>query len=114
MIPKLGFLVLVVGLAIPAWSAAEPGVISGYVRSASGTPQMGATVEVAGAALRTLKTFTDDHGFYSIAGILPGTYSLKVHAPSFLPALHDRIGVGPGSKLMVNVTLTTLFEAMQL
>ena len=113
MIPKLGFLVLVVGLAVPAWSA-EPGVISGYVRSAGGTPQMGATVEIAGAALRTLKTFTDDRGFYSIVGILPGTYSLRVHAPSFLPALRDKIGVGSGSKLMVNVTLTTLFEAMQL
>jgi hypothetical protein len=113
MIPKLGFLVLVVGLAIPVWSA-EPGVISGYVRSATGTPQMGASVEVAGAALRTLKTFTDDRGFYSIAGILPGTYSLTVHAPSFLPALRDKIGVGSGSKLMVNVTLTTLFEAIQL
>ncbi len=114
MIRKLGFVLLAVGLALPAWSAAGPGVISGYVRNASGTPQMGATVEIAGSALRTLKTFTDEHGFYSIAGIVPGTYSLKVLAPSFLPALRDKIGVRPGDKLMVNVTLTTLFEAMQL
>jgi hypothetical protein len=114
MIRKLGFVIVVVGLALPAWSAAGPGVISGYVRSASGTPQMGASVEIASSALRTLKTFTDDRGFYSIAGILPGTYSLKVQAPSFLPALREKIGIRPGSKLMVNVTLTTLFEAMQL
>jgi len=114
MIRKLGFLVFVAGLALPAWSAPDPGVVSGYVRSSSGTPQMGATVEVAGAALRTLKAFTDDHGFYSIGGILPGTYTLKVQAPSFLPALRERIGVHPGSKLVVNVTLTSLFEALQL
>lgn len=114
MIRKLGFLVVVVSLALPAWSASGPGVISGYVRNASGTPQMGATVEIAGSALRTLKTFTDERGFYSIAGIVPGTYNLKVLAPSFLPALRDKIGVRPGSKLMVNVNLTTLFEAMQL
>lgn len=114
MIRKLGFVIVVVSLALPAWPAATPGVISGYVRSAAGTPQMGATVEIASSALRTLKTFTDDRGFYSIAGVLPGTYSLKVQAHSFLPALRDKIGVRPGSKLMVNVTLTTLFEAMQL
>ncbi len=114
MIRKLGFVIAVVSLALPAWSAAGPGVISGYVRNAAGTPQMGATVEIASSALRTLKTFTDDRGFYSIAGILPGTYSLKVQAPSFLPALRERIGIHPGAKLMVNITLTTLFEAMQL
>ena len=114
MIRKLGFVLAVVSLSLPAWSAAGPGVISGYVRNTSGTPQMGATVEIAGSALRSLKTFTDEHGFYSIAGILPGTYNLKVQAPAFLPALREKLGVRPGSKLMVNVTLTTLFEAIQL
>jgi len=114
MIRRLGFLMLLVGLALPAWSAPAGGVVSGYVRNANGTPQMGATVEIVGSALHTLKAFTDDHGFYSIAGILPGTYSLKVEAPSFLPALREKIGVHAGSKLLVNVTLTTLFEAMQL
>ena len=110
---KLGFLAVVLSLALPVWSAPGPGAISGYVRSASGVPQMGAAVEILGSALHTLKVFTDDKGFYSIA-VLPGTYTLKVTAPSFLPSLRERIGIRPGSKLMVNVTLTTLFEAMQL
>jgi hypothetical protein len=114
MIRKLGFFVAFLSLALPAWSAPGPGAISGYVRNSTGTPQMGATVEIAGSALRTLKTFTDERGFYSIAGVIPGTYSLKVQAPSFLPALREKIGVSPDAKLMVNVTLTTLFEAMQL
>ena len=63
---------------------------------------------------KTLKVFTDDKGFYSLANLLPGTYTLKVSAPSFLPSLREKIGIRPGSKLMVNVTLTTLFEAMEL
>jgi hypothetical protein len=113
MIRKLGFLAVVLSLALPAWSAG-PGAISGYVRNASGVPQMGASVEILGSALQTLKVFTDDKGFYSLAGLLPGTYTLKVSAPSFLPSLREKIGIRPGSKLMVNVTLTTLFEAMQL
>src|SRR5271157_495821 len=113
MFRKLGFLV-VLGLALPAWSAAGPGTIAGYVRSSSGVPQMGAAVQILGAAADTLKVFTDERGFYSIRGVLPGVYSIKVSAPAFLPALREKIGVRPGAKLMVNVTLTTLFEAIQL
>ncbi|MFY9560698.1 MAG: carboxypeptidase-like regulatory domain-containing protein [Terriglobales bacterium] len=114
MFRKLGFLVAIMGLALPAWSADGPGTISGYVRSSGGVPQMGAAVEVLGAAVWSSKVFTDDRGFYSISGLIPGTYSLKVSAPSFLPALREKVGLRPGAKLMVNVTLTTLFEAIQL
>ena len=114
MIRKLGFLVTVVSLALPAWSATDPGTISGYVRSANGVPQMGAAVEVLGSAILSPRVFTDDRGYYSIKGLTPGNYSLKVSAPSFLPALREKIGLRPGAKLLVNVTLTTLFEAIQL
>ena len=118
MLRKLGFLVVVVGVAVPAWcgtaSGAISGAISGYVRDGSGAPQMGAAVEILGSAAQALKVFTDDRGFYSVASLLPGTYSVKVSAPSFLPSLRDKISVRAGAKLMVNVTLTTLFEAIQL
>jgi len=122
MIKKLGFLLIVMLLAMPAWSASGSGTISGYVRNSGGVPQMGAVVELLpqiGAGLvqpaaQTLKAFTDDRGFYSIAKLLPGTYSLKVTAPSFLPTLRERIGLHAGSRLMVNVTMTNLFEAIQL
>ena len=121
MFRKLGFLlvvaVTVATVALPAWSEtahAIPGAISGYVRDGSGAPQMGAAVEVLGSAAQALKVFTDDRGFYSVASLLPGTYSIKVSAPSFLPALREKIAVRAGAERMVNVTLTTLFEAIQL
>src|SRR5208282_4143450 len=117
MFRKLGFLVVVVmvmAVARPAWSGTVPGAISGFVRDGSGAPQMGAAVEIMGSAAQALRVFTDDHGFYSVASLLPGTYSVKVTAPSFLPSLREKIGVRAGAKLMVNVTLTTLFEAIQL
>jgi hypothetical protein len=114
MFRKLGFLMALMGLALPAWSATSPGTISGYVRDGAGVPQMGAAVEFLGSAVLSSKVFTDDRGFYSVSGLLPGTYNLKVSAPSFLPALREKVGLRPGAKLMVNVTLTTLFEAMQL
>jgi hypothetical protein len=122
MLRKLGFLIVVISvlaaIALPAWcansSGAIPGAISGYVRDGSGVPQMGAAVEILGSATNVLKVFTDDRGFYSVATLLPGIYSVKVSAPSFLPSLREKIGVRAGAKLMVNVTLTTLFEAIQL
>src|SRR5271157_5477925 len=118
MFRKLGFLVMVVSMALPAWSGtasgAISGAISGYVRDGSGTPQMGAAVEIFGSAAQALKVFTDDRGFYSVASLLPGTYSVKASAPLFLPSLREKISVRAGAKLIVNVTLTTLFEAIQL
>jgi hypothetical protein len=114
MLRKLGFLVVVLGMALPALAAEKPGSISGYVRSATGVPQMGALVEVLGSAARTLKVFSDENGFYSASGLLPGVYSIKVSAPSFLPALRERVGLRPGGSVMVNVTLNTLFEAIQM
>ncbi len=114
MFQKLGVLAVVAGLVLPALAADKPGSISGYVRSGGGVPQMGAMVEVLSAAAHDLRVFTDERGFYSISDLIPGTYSLKVTAPSFLPALRERIGLRAGSAMMVNVTLNTLFEAIQL
>ncbi|HVO80009.1 MAG TPA: carboxypeptidase-like regulatory domain-containing protein [Terriglobales bacterium] len=114
MLRKLGFLLVGLGLVLPVSAAERPGSIKGYVRSASGVPQMGAMVEVLGSAVQSLRVFTDENGFYSAAGLHPGTYSIKVSAPSFLPALREQIGLRPGANAVVNVTLNTLFEALQL
>ena len=114
IVRKLGFSVLMLVLALPAWSADSPGTISGYVRGATGIPQMGAMVEVLGAAAQSLKVFTDENGFYSAAGLLPGVYNLKISAPAFLPALREHIGLYAGGNAVVNVTLSTLFEAIQI
>jgi hypothetical protein len=114
MFRKISSLLVIFGLALPALAADKPGSISGYVRNGAGVVQMGAMVEILGSAARDLKVFTDEHGFYSISNLIPGTYSVKVTAPSFLPALRERIGLRAGATMTVNVTLNTLFEAMQL
>jgi len=102
-----------VALSLSAFAAERPGAISGYVRDSSGIPQMGAVVEIAGRAARTLTVFTDPSGFYSVADLLPGSYTLKVSAPSFLPALREKIGLQPGTSVHVNITLNTLLNAMR-
>ncbi len=110
---KFGYLVLVLGLALPAWCVERPASISGYVRNANGAPQMGAAVEVLGPALESLRIFTDEKGFFSAHGLVPGTYSIHVSAPAFLPALRDKISVRAGASVLLNLTLTTLFDAVQ-
>jgi len=75
---------------------------------------MGAVVQILGAANRTLTVFTDGAGYYTATGLLPGLYTLKVTAPSFLPALREKVGIRPGASLSVNITLSTLLGVMQL
>ena len=104
---------MIIALSLPVWAADRPGAISGYVRDASGIPQMGAVVEIAGSAAQSLTVFTDGKGFYSATGLLPGLYSVKVSAPSFLPALREKVGLHPGTNAHVNVTLNTLLNAMR-
>src|SRR5690349_7791577 len=114
MLRKLGAWAIVLGLALPVSAGERPGAISGYVRSASGVPQMGAVVEILGSAAHSLTVFTDEAGFYKAPDLLPGLYTVKVSAPSFLPALRERVGLRPGANLHVNLTLNTLLGAMQL
>ena len=111
---NLGTWAILLGLSLPVWAGEQPGAISGYVRTNSGTPQMGAVVQILGSADRSLTVFTDAAGFYTATGLLPGLYSLQVTAPSFLPALREKVGLRPGPRLKVNVTLSTLLGVMQL
>jgi hypothetical protein len=117
MTHKLGCLLIVMTLAVGASASVNPGTISGFVRNSTGTPQMGATVEVfslVSSALDPLVAHTDAKGFYTLKGLLPGTYTVKVTAPSYLPSMREKIGLPSGGSLVVNITLNTLFEALQL
>jgi hypothetical protein len=113
MARKLGPILMVWTLAICASAAVNPGSISGYVKNSTGVPQMGAMVEVLTAA-GTQTLYTDPKGFFTTAGLLPGTYAVRVSAPSFLPSLRENIRLDSGATLLVNVTLNTLFEAVQM
>jgi hypothetical protein len=107
------FIVLALSALTTVSAASDKSVISGTVRDAAGVPQMGAVVEVLGAKA-ALNAVTDDHGQYRIADLLPGIYRVKVSALSFLPSLREGVTVKSGSNLIINLTLNTIFEAMQL
>lgn len=105
---------IVLAFSLPACAAERMGTISGYVRNATGDPQMGAVIQILGAADHTLTVFSDGAGYYTASGLLPGLYSLKVSAPLFLPTSRERIGIHAGASIHVNFTLNSLLDLMQL
>ena len=115
MTRKLGILTLVIACCLGAHGAISPGAIRGTVRNTAGVPQLGAVVEVlANSASQIQTVVTDAKGSFTIAGLLPGIYTVRVTAPSFLPTIRERVRVQPGANLLINLTMNTLFEAIQL
>jgi Carboxypeptidase regulatory-like domain len=113
MTRKLGYLVIALGLALPSWCAERPASITGYVHNSSGAPQVGAIVEVLGTASQIFKLVTDEKGIFSATGLVPGFYSVKVSAPAFLPTLREKISLKAGASVLLNLTLSTVFDALQ-
>ena len=114
MANRLPWLVVLLGAALPV-CAAGPGSISGTVKNAEGVPQMGALVEIfAVGALQPSIAFTSQAGTYQAANLAPGSYRVKVTAASFLPSLVENVIVRSGSRAVINVTLSTLAQAIRL
>lgn len=110
-------LLLAATLALPAGAAStvHGGAISGRVTDAQGKPQMGIPVEVFTANIaQAVLLFTDGAGRYSILNLKPGSYFIKVTAPSFLPALRENVLLHSGAHVVVNLTVNTLFEALSI
>ncbi len=109
----LGWFAVVVALCVTA-AGATPASIAGYVKNSAGVAQMGATVEVLDAAGQSLVVYTDAKGFFTLSGLLPGSYDVRVSAPSFLPVLREDVALSAGASKVLNITLNTLFEAVRM
>ncbi len=88
--------------------------ITGVVKDSSGMPQMDVLVQLIRADSSILQSVrTDARGRYLIAGVLPGVYQIKAVETSFLPTLRENLRVGTRGHTEVNLTLSTLLEALQ-
>ena len=89
-------------------------VVYGVVRDAYGRPQVGALVELLNAQYALVaRTFTDDRGRYSLPRLLQGTYQIKATSSLYLPTLRPDLRLLPDSRVIVNLTLSTLYQALQ-
>ncbi len=88
------------------------GAVSGLVRDSAGVPQIGAQVQLLHPDLTVIASvYTDSAGRYIIPSVLPGRYAVKAMGTWFLPSLRENIRVRTNT--VVNLTLNTLYEAMQ-
>jgi Carboxypeptidase regulatory-like domain len=101
-------------LVTPTLAQSETASVSGVVRDRHGAPQMDALVQL----LRTDSSVvavahTDIRGTFQLDDLLPGIYQLKASEDSFLPSLRQNLRVIAHRNTIANVTLNTLFDAVQ-
>jgi hypothetical protein len=92
-----------------------PGKLAGVVLDATGTPQMGASVELLAessgiAAARELLTNTQ--GVFRNEKLSPGFYTVRVTLAGFLPTLEKHIRVNPNITTVVRVEMESMFASL--
>lgn len=103
---------MLLALACATLCMAAPASLSGVVRNSAGDPQMGARVELLRADLSVVAVaITDSRGRYRFEAVQPGRYAVKAVCAAFLPTLRENLRLR--TELVVNLTMSTLYEAMQ-
>jgi hypothetical protein len=109
-----GIFLVLIALGCGSLCAAAPGVasVTGVVCDAAGVPQIGSQVQLLRPDLSVIASiYTDANGRYLFSSVLPGRYAVKAMGDWFLPSLRENVRVR--SKTVVNLTLNSLYEAMQ-
>ena len=117
----LGALVLTAGVSLffvkPSAAQAKPvlGKLAGVVRDTAGTPQMGASVELAPeSAVVTAPhvLLTNTQGIFQGSKLVPGLYTLRVTLAGFLPTLERHVRVSPNLTTVVRVELESMYASL--
>jgi len=97
------FVLLVGMLAAPATlTIVETGRIAGHVRNPQGVPIKSATIMVVGTALTSV---TNDSGYYLIANVPVGTYTVRAQAIGYTLAQATHVRVTANATVLADLTL---------
>ena len=94
---------------------AVQGILSGVVRDAGGTPQMGASVEVIpelASSAAPLDFFTNTQGIFRGERLAPGFYTVRVTLAGFLPTLEKHIRVSANLTTLVRIQMESMFASL--
>jgi len=98
----------------PAQVKSAPGKIAGVVNDTSGTPQLGATVEIVpestGAA--ALDFLTNTQGVFRSERLAPGFYTVRVTLAGFLPTLEQHVRISAHLTTVVRIQLESMFASL--
>lgn len=91
--------------------AADTSSVSGVVKGARGTPQMGALVQLLADGSDVIgRSFTDLHGRYLISGVRSGRYQVRATANLYVPASRYNLHVQAGKRAIADLRLVGLFD----
>jgi hypothetical protein len=100
----------------PAAAQAKPvpGKLAGVVRDSTGTPQLGANVELIAetGAAASRGFLTNTQGIFRGEKLAPGFYTLRVTLAGFLPTLEKHIRVASNLTTVVRVELESMFASL--
>jgi hypothetical protein len=91
------------------------GKLAGVVNDTAGTPQMGATVEVAqefASATSPLDFLTNTQGIFHGERLAPGFYTVRVTLAGFLPTLQQHVRITAHVTTVVSIQLESLFASL--
>jgi hypothetical protein len=91
------------------------GKLSGIVRDAAGTPQMGASVEVlpeAAGILAAHDFLTNTQGLFRGEQLPAGYYSVRVTLAGFLPSIERHVQISSNLTTVVRIELESMFASL--
>jgi hypothetical protein len=92
------------------------GILSGVVRDTTGTPQMGASVQLipeAGLSSTAIDFFTNTQGVFRGEKLAPGFYTVRVTLAGFLPTLEKHVRVSANLTTLVRIQLESMFASLE-
>jgi hypothetical protein len=93
-----------------------PGKLAGVVRDLSGTPQMGASVEVFAetpGVTSSVDYLTNTLGIFRGEKLSPGLYTIRVTLAGFLPTLQQHVRINPNLTTMVRIEMESMFASLE-
>jgi len=100
---------------VAAQAKLVPGKLAGVVRDATGTPQLGASVELIPetSALQASRSFlTNTQGIFRGDKLVPGLYSVRVTLAGFLPTLEKHVRISPNLTTVIRVELESMYASL--
>src|SRR6202171_1772439 len=98
-----------------AQAKAAAGKLSGVVRDSTGTPQMGAAVEIVpevAVKAASLGLLTNTQGIFHGERLAPGFYTVRVTLAGFLPTVQQHVRVTAHVTTVVSIQLESLFASL--
>jgi hypothetical protein len=102
---KLGVLLILLGLTLPALGQSNYGVVTGTVTDAQHLPVAGAAVQLTAASTGAVRrVVTNQQGLFNAPALLPDDYELNTEATGFATTTQS-VRLEVGQKLAVEINL---------